>query len=201
MPFLQDFIHKFEEGGGMRPVRIALGVLAVLGLMICYDYRAYRNLSSPEAMDAAQVARNLSEGKGFTTQFIRPFSMNLIRKRSMDKLAGGESADQLDLARIKGEHPDLANPPLYPLVLAGVMKAAPFDFTVSKTRPFWSSNNRFLRYQPDFLLAIFNQVLFAVAAVMLFFLARRLFDSAVAWTSTILFLGTELLWRFSTSGL
>jgi len=170
-------------------------------LMICYDYRAYKNLSSSEAMDAAQVARNLSEGKGFTTQFIRPFSMNLIRKRSMDKLAGGESADQLDLARIKGEHPDLANPPLYPLVLAGVMKAAPFDFTISKTRPFWSSNNRFLRYQPDFLLAIFNQVLFAVAAVMLFFLARRLFDSAVAWTSTILFLGTELLWRFSTSGL
>ena len=36
---------------------------------------------------------------------------------------------------------------------------------------------------------------------LVFFLARRLFDPAVAWLSAGLLLGTELLWRFSVSGL
>ena len=96
----------------------------------------------------------------------------------------------------------LANPPVYPVVLAGLMKVLPFDFTISaKARPFWSNGDRFWRYQPDFLIALFNQLLFFIVIVLLFFLARRLFDSEVAWLSAILLLGTELLWRFSVSGL
>ncbi len=40
-----------------------------------------------------------------------------------------------------------------------------------------------------------------MTAVLLFYLARRLFDSRVAWTTVALFLGTDLFWRFSISGL
>ena len=44
-------------------------------------------------------------------------------------------------------------------------------------------------------------MLLLVVVVLTFFLARKLFDTNVAWLSAILVLGCELLWRFSVSGL
>ena len=66
---------------------------------------------------------------------------------------------------------------------------------------FWSNNGNFWRYEPDFLIASFNEVLLLVVVVLTFFLARKLFDTSVAWLSAFLVLGCELLWRFSVSGL
>ena len=48
-----------------------------------YNWRAFKNMGSQEAMDGAQVARNLSQGKGFTTLFIRPFSLYLVKRRNL----------------------------------------------------------------------------------------------------------------------
>ena len=77
-------------------------------------------------MDAAQVARNLAEGHGFTTEFIRPFSIYLLQKHN--RAAHPEamlSTNTVDLAQMNGWHPDLANAPVYPVVLAGLMKLRP----------------------------------------------------------------------------
>ena len=104
MPFLQDIIHKLEVGAGMRYLRAGLSILALVMLIVGYNWRAFRNLSSQEAMDAAQVGRNLAQGKGFSTQFIRPFSIYLLRNHNADKAPS-------DPARLKSDHPDLANPP------------------------------------------------------------------------------------------
>ena len=90
---------------------------------------------------------------------------------------------------------------MYPVVLAGLMKVLPFHYPVNLKNAFWSNSGNFWRYQPDFLIALFNQVLLLVVVVLTFFLARRLFDTSVAWLSAILMLGCELLWRFSVSGL
>ena len=98
-------------------------------------------------------------------------------------------------------HPDLANPPVYPVVLAGLMKVFRFDYTISTSKSFWSNGGRFWRFKPDFSIALFNQLLFLAGITLVFFLARRLFDPAVAWLSTGLMLGAELFWRFSVSGL
>ena len=51
-----------------------------------------------------------------------------------------------------------------------------------------------------FLLGIFNQLLLSFCAVMVFLLASQLFDRGVAWLSMIIFLGTDVYWKFSTSG-
>jgi 4-amino-4-deoxy-L-arabinose transferase-like glycosyltransferase len=99
-----------------------------------------------------------------------------------------------DLSMIKSAHPDLANPPVYPIALAGLMKVLPFDYTISQ-------GMHFERYQPEMLITFFNQGLFFLAIVMVFQLARRLFDVSVAWVATIIFAGAELFWRFSVSGL
>ncbi len=205
MPFLQDVLHKFEVGGGIRHLRVALAVLVVLLLIVGYDLRAFRNMSTPEAMDAAQLARNLAQGKGYTTLFIRPFSMYLVKKHNLQTQGAPQVGKVADPAEIRTMHPDLANPPVYPVVLAVLMKILPFNYEVDTTHPFWSTavsgGRAFYRYEPDFLIALFNQVLLLGLIALVFFLARRLFDHGVAWLSAGLLLGTELLWRFSVSGL
>jgi 4-amino-4-deoxy-L-arabinose transferase-like glycosyltransferase len=201
MPILQDVLHKVEVGGGMRYVRIGLTVLAILLLAVGYNWRAFRNMATQEAMDSAQLARNIAQGKGYTTLFIRPFSIHLVKERNREREGVPALGTVSDQARLRGMHPDIANPPVYPVVLAGLMKVLRLDYTVSTTKPFWSNGGQFLRYKPDFYIALFNQVLFLVAITLVLFLARRLFDPAVAWLSAGLMLGTELFWRFSVSGL
>ncbi len=200
MPFLQDVIHKLEVGPGMRYLKTGLACLAVVALLVGYNWRSYRNFATQEAMDAAQVGRNLAEGNGYTTQFIRPFSLYLVKKRSEAKFGLVPPDKNADYAHIRGQHPDLANPPVYPCVLAALMKVLPFKWTVS-TKPIWGRDGRFWRYEPDFLISLFNEVLFFAVIVLTFLLARRLFDLGVAWLSAILLLSCELLWRFSVSGL
>ncbi len=51
---------------------------------------------TPEAMDIAQLGRNIADGKGFTTDYLRPLLLNL--------------------PQMKGGTPDLSNSPLYPLL-------------------------------------------------------------------------------------
>jgi len=198
---IQMLIHKLEVGAGSRYLRIVALVLGVVGLAFLYDIRAYRNLAAPEAMDAAQLARNISEGKGYTTLFLRPFSLFLVQSHNQAATPFALTNTVTDFAQIKSAHPDLANPPVYPLLLAGLMKTLPFDFKVNLKKAFWTNNGGFWRYQPDFLIALFNELLLLVVVVLTFFLAKNLFDSNVAWLSAILTLGCDLLWKFSTSGL
>ena len=198
---IQYLIHKLEVGAGPRFFRITALLLAVVALVIRYDAHAYRNLATPEGMDAAQLARNISEGKGYTTLFIRPLSLYLVQKHNETRTPPARANANFDFARIKTAHPDIANPPVYPVLLAGLMKVLPFHYAVDLKKPFWSDNGTFSRYQPDFLIAVFNQILLVAATVLTFFLARKLFDAGVAWLSAILMIGCEPLWRFSVSGL
>lgn len=201
MPFTQDIIHKLEEGGGMRFFRIGLAVLAVIIFTAGYNWRAFKNFSTQEAMDAAQVARNLAEGRGYTTHFVRPFSIYLVKQVNEQTGRGADGSLLPDYAQLRNMHPDLANPPVYPVVLAGLMKVLPFSHDATSQKPFWSQNNRFWRYQPDFLISFFNQLLFFGMIAAVFFLTRRLFDPTVAWLSALILFGTELFWRFAVSGL
>ncbi len=196
---IQGTIHKFEVVGGPRWLRAVPVVLALLALMVLYDLSAYRNFSSPEAMDVAQVARNLSEGRGYTTEFIRPFSLYLVRKHHLNSLS--QVTNQTDVARLAGSHPDLANPPVYPTVLAALMKICSPDWKAQMHEVFWSESGRFIRYQAEFLIAIFNQLLLMVVVVLTYLVAKKLFDPSAALLAAGMTLGSDLLWKFSVSGL
>lgn len=184
----QELIHKYEIGAGAWIVRAFLVVCAVVALALVYDLSAFRNLWTQEGMDNAQLARNIAEGRGYTTDFIRPLSLHLISTHA------GETPTTNRVA-LPENHPDISNAPFYPAVLAGVMKILPFpEADLSRLQSFSI-------HVPDLWLAVFNQLLFGIAALMLFRLARKLFDEPVAWASTIVFLLTEILWRFTISGL
>src|ERR1051325_11670402 len=107
MPLLQDIIHKLEEGGGLRYFRYVVLALALMMFTVLYDLRAFRNFSTQEAMDSAQLARNISEGKGYTTDFVRPFSMYLAKQANLKKLGPPPAGTAGDYSRIKDKHPDL----------------------------------------------------------------------------------------------
>jgi hypothetical protein len=198
---VQRLIHILEVGAGARYLRYAALAVIIFALAFLYDIRAYRNFSTQEAMDAAQLARNISEGKGYTTQFVRPFSLYLVQSHNAAKMPGALSNTNSDLARIKTAHPDLANPPVYPVFLAGLMKILPFHHAINLKSSFWANNESFWRYEPDFLIAVINEILLLVVAALTFFLAKNLFDSSVAWLAAALVLGCELFWKFSASGL
>lgn len=182
MPGIQEWIHKIEEGEGAKFVRVAFLVLAVFGLTAVWHIREAKSFASIEAMDAGQVARNLAQGEGFSTDFVRPISIALIKEHQ------GPNAQLF-----KGPHPDLANPPVYPAVLAGLMKVLPFDWIIS-SKSFW-------RYQPEVIIGWFNQGLFFVALLLMFRLAARLFDTGVGYLAVVLMALTELFWDVTTSGL
>lgn len=193
MPRLQDLIYRLEEGRGSRVLSRALVILGLLAVLLAYNLRGFQSFSTAEAMDAAQLARNLARGEGYTTQCIRPLSIHLLARQP--------TANPEDPARLNEAHPDLANPPVYPLVLAGLMKALPFDFQVLTAKRFWNANGRFSRFQPEFLISLFNQGLFLLAVGMTFLLARRLFDPTVAWISALVLIGADVYWRFAVFGL
>jgi hypothetical protein len=186
---IQQVIHFIEEGRGAALLRGFLVVLSLALATVIYQMTETRNFVAPEAMDSAQLGRNLAEGKGYTTSFIRPLSLHLLR----DKIrgAGGDPRTLLEFA-----HPDLENPPLYPMLLAGLMKVLPAE------QRFALAADEFTRRPAaEVAISVLNLGLFALATLLVFSLAKNLFDAAVGWLSALLFLGTELLWRFANSGL
>lgn len=186
---IQEWIHQMEVGAGTRYVRLAVVIFGFLALALLYNLFEYRNFANPEAMDAAQLARNVARGQGFTTQFVRPLSVHLVELHQQSR-----GVRTNDFGMVDHGHPDLANPPLYPLLLAGAMRVLPFEYEIPRGR-------QYRYYQPDLLIALVNQALFLALACLTFRLAARWFDSAVAWGAVIVLVGSEWMWRFSVSGL
>ena len=177
---VQEIIHSLEEGQWAKRIRGLVLLLLIGSLGLVYNLNLTHNFTSPEAMDAAQLARNIAEGRGYTTRFIRPLSLDILRQQ------GAVSDEEL-----RSEFPDITNPPVYPLLLAGLMKVLPFEFQIGNSP----------RYKPEIVINLLNQVLFFIALVQVFRLGDKLFDQPVAWCAALVFLGTELYWRFSVSGL
>jgi hypothetical protein len=180
---LQGAIYRLEHGGGAKFVRAALALLVLAALAAFYDSHYYKNFHSEEAMDSAQLAGNLAGGRGFTTLYVRPASLGLLAGRGAGTAPGQPQ-------------PDIANAPVYPLLLAGLFKSLPFRTDIPSAR-----RRSFSTYQPELIICLLNQLLFLAAAASLFFLARKLFDEPAAWISAIAFAGSEVYWKFSASGL
>jgi len=198
---IQKVLNLIEGTRGQRIMRMVASALVLLVVLVAYNVRCYRNMSCQEAMDGAQLARNLSRGEGYTTRFIRPLSMHLHAARAQEEAGGLQALQLSDPYEVEGTHRDISNPPVYPVILAGLMKILPFNYDCQTPGRFWYDEGRFERHQPDFLINLFNQLLMLAMIVIMWTLARRLFDEETAWLTALALLGTEILWRFSSSGL
>jgi hypothetical protein len=186
---VQDWIHALDGDTFKNSIRWILASFLLVGLTILYLFTEARNFSNPEAMDLAQLGRNIAMGRGYTTHMIRPLSFRLYRERTAEK---GESVAGL----LQRPQPDLHNPPLYPLMLAGIFKFVPESFRTSLPREV-----QLHRPKPEMLITAFNLFWFGVGVWMIRRLGSRLFDPSVGWLAAALYAGTEVLWRFSSNGL
>jgi hypothetical protein len=58
-----------------RPLLIALVLAVIAAFPLIYYKRVSQGLVSSDSMDIAQIGRNLVEGRGYVTRFVRPFNV------------------------------------------------------------------------------------------------------------------------------
>jgi hypothetical protein len=187
---VQTLVYFLEEGAGRLWIRRFLVFICFVSVVIYYHFLEARNFAAPEAMDQAQVARNLATGKGFTTLNIRPLSVYL--RQSVVKAEGGDPKEVL-----RTPHPDLENAPVYPALIAGLMKVLPEDYRSGKPiQPYLLH-----RPPPEIAIGWLNYALFLLAVWLVWYLGKSVFDPQVGIVSALILYGSELMWRFVYSGL
>jgi hypothetical protein len=186
---LQDWIYSLETGKAQQWMHRVL--MFIIGSVIfgLYLFTEARNFSNPEAMDKAQLARNIATGKGYTTQVIRPLTLQLLRERSI--ALGQPNANPLSRPV-----PDIQNAPVYPLMLAGLFKVLPGSWLNSLP-----DEPSMRRPMVEHVVTVFNLLWLALAAFLTYRIGRHWFDHGTGMFAAFALGGTELFWRMSSNGL
>lgn len=176
--FIQRAVHALEQGGFAVWIKRALAVVVVLVIAGVYLGREFRGLATSQAMDQAQISRNLASGEGWRTDFARPRAVGQLQVR------GKNPAESVWY--------DTYNAPLPSLV-----NAVPLRLVKAR----WKMTARDVVYAGDKAIAVTSIVLFLASLVVLYMTAVRLFDHRLAILSTALVLICDSMWQYSLSGL
>jgi len=187
MKTIQDWVYNVEAGP-LRQwlVRIALFLL-VLGMSAYIGIREFNGLRTFEAMDLAQQARQLAEGKGFTTLIIRPLALWQVRTN-----LEGSAPPVTDF-------PETLTPPFYPVLLAACFKAG----MISNLVTFEVSSEAlkgFRIFPPDTVVLALQLVLLVGTAFFIYGWAQRQFDIGTGVLAVAFFLGSSPVWTHAVSG-
>jgi 4-amino-4-deoxy-L-arabinose transferase-like glycosyltransferase len=175
--FVQRSVHALEAGALAVWIKRGLVALVIIAVAIVYLWH-FRGLATAQAMDQAQIGRAIATGHGWHT--------NVIRPRAVGQLAAhGKNISQ----RI---YYDTYHAPLPPLVDAIAL------FPIKSHLKMTPAN---VVYAGDKAIAVMSILLFFASVVVLFFIARRLFDQRLALLACGLVLLCDALWQYSLSGL
>jgi len=175
---VQEFVHQLEAGRLRLVVLRALFFAVVAGLASLYLVHNFRGLDTQTAMDQAQIGRQLAAGAGYTTLYVRPMAM-------WQFLNHDEKLPPLP-------YPDTYNFPLNPAFNAALLRPV---------KRWWPMEPTDLIYVGDRVIAAGGVMVFFASVFLLFFLVRSLFDARLAWMTAGLVFVTDLMWRYSVSGL
>ncbi|MEX1010185.1 MAG: hypothetical protein WEC72_02455, partial [Chthoniobacterales bacterium] len=174
---LQSFLHGFEQGRAAAWVR-RLIVVTLLGLLATMWFVfKFNGFAVPEAMDQAQIGRQIASGQGFTTLYARPLAMHLGLART----------GRLDLPLREA-----SQAPLGPLLNALVFRASGMNFTFTPGETVSPAERA---------ISVVGVLFFAAALALSYLLGRRLFGPQLALLGIGLLILTDLAWRFAFSGL
>src|SRR5438105_6591745 len=81
---IQRAIHALEAGGAAVWVRRALVLAAIIGLALFYLLHEFRGLATSQAMDQAQIGRQLLHGYGWQTHLARPLAIGQLQRNGKD---------------------------------------------------------------------------------------------------------------------
>ncbi len=175
----------------LNPAQIDFGILTrrslffvvLIILTLGNLFTLFRGLNSPQAMEQAQIAREISRGNGFTTKMIRPVAYYQAEKteRRTVSLVGFQ---------------DTYHSPLNPLLNAAVFKMIGADDPDA-----WQMRENQMIYELDRVVAMVCTVFFLMAIGVNYLLISRIFDAKIAAVCAILMLFCEIFWNYSLSGL
>ena len=173
------------------PIRIDTGILIrrtlffliLLILTLGNLFALFGGLKSPQAMDQAQIAREISRGNGFTTKLIRPVAYYQATKAAKGPVS------------LLGFQ-DTYHSPLNPLLNAAVLKLIGAD----KADYRQMDKNKWV-YELDRVIVEVSTLFFLMAIGVNYLLMLRIFDAKIAGVGVILMLFCETFWSFSLSGL
>lgn len=170
-------------------IRLILAVL-IAGLCIFELFMSFRGLNTPEAMDQAQVARQVARGEGMTTKFFRP--LDIIDQHKLTPKVEGVK-QPLDFSKL----PDTYNAPLHTGVLALALKLTHYDRFDSKRMDSEVSNI----YGGDRVVAATSMIFFILSLILAYILFSHVFDELLAST-VVAFMGlSQLMLQYAVSGL
>lgn len=164
-------------------IRRSLFFIVLIILTLGNLFTLFRGLNSPQAMDQAQIAREIARGNGFATKMIRPVAYYQAEKtgRRTVPLQGFQ---------------DTYHSPLNPLLNAAVLKLIGADKPNS-----WQMSDNEMVYPLDRVIASVCTLFFLIAIGVNYLLISRIFDPKIAGVCAILMLFCEVFWNYSLSGL
>lgn len=104
---IQQFIHNLEQGSIGKWLRLGLFAAIFASLGISWMTYRFNGFSTPEAMDQAQIGRQIANGQGFTTLYARPLNLNLLISRT---------------GQVPTPLPELNQAPLGPIINSAALK-------------------------------------------------------------------------------
>ncbi len=146
-------------------------------------FTLFKGLNSPQAMDQAQISREIARGNGFTTKMIRPvayYQAEKAEKRTVSLLG----------------FQDTYHSPLNPLLNAAVLKMIGADKADA-----WQMGDNEMVFPLDRVIATVSTLFFLMAIGVNYLLIARIFDAKIAGVCAILMLFCETFWNYSLSGL
>lgn len=178
---IQDWIFKLDVGIGVNWFRFGLFCLIALLIVLLYTGTQFYGLREAQAMDMAQLGRNLARGRGYVTQTVRPLELWYLNS------IGQPGLDPNQLTQ-----PELWSPPVYPLILSAVFRVVQPDFHVTLGSQ---------TLQADRVMMMVSWLFYVIAMGLTYVLARDMFDHRVAVLSAFLYLFCDPLLGFGISGL
>lgn len=164
--------------------RLILALL-LLGLCVFKLFMSYRGLDQPVAMDQAQIARNVAQGKGFQTQFLRP--IEVVNASAMQREA------PLNFEQFR----DTNHAPLNICAVALALRLTGYD----KFDEHRMQEGGSYIYEGDRIVSATSTLFFLLAMVLTYILIARLFDEVVACSSVAFMALSELMLQYAVSGL
>ncbi len=164
-------------------IRRSLFFLVLIILTLGNLFVLFRGLNSPQAMDQAQISREIARGNGFTTKMIRPVAYDQAQR-----------AQKHSVSLIGFQ--DTYHSPLNPLLNAAVLKLIGADNSDA-----WQMNDNEMVFPLDRVIATVATLFFLMAIGVNYLLISRIFDPKIAGVCAILMLFCETFWNYSLSGL
>ena len=165
-------------------VRRLLFFVLLLSLVFFYLILTFKGLTSARGMEQAQIGREIARGNDATTKVIRPAAIWQGQKNE-------NSTISLDAFH------DTYHSPLNPFLYGAVLKAVNGDDfdkyqMVEDTRTI---------YRLDRVIAAVAMILFLIAIGVNYLLISRIFDVKIAGVTAILMVFSDLMWKFTQTGL